>query len=370
MSIHKFKVVSLFSGAGGLDQGFLDSGKFEIVWANDNDPSVYKTFIKNHPKIAFNSKNITKVASKDIPKADIIIGGPPCQSWSVAGSNRGAKDTRGQLFYEYIRIINDLKPKMFVAENVEGIMRKTHQVEFQNIVKMFNKVGYTVHSRVLNAADYEVPQDRKRAILVGIHNKYQVNYAYPQPINPHVTLKKAISDLADLKIAAVKRTDPITDVNSYLDDTWSSQFMSRNRVRSWDDISYTIPATARQIPLHPQAPKMIKISRDDWSFDYSDPNLKFNGDNLYRRFTVKESARIQTFPDNYQFVFDKVEQAYKQIGNAVPVKLAYHLAISVNNALENLKPAPKKQLLSIKPKKKTRCVLKITRKKIVSGGSP
>jgi len=136
------KVVSLFSGCGGLDLGFTKAG-FELIYANDNDAAVWTTFEKNH-KISIDHRSLFDIKSNEIPEADGIVGGPPCQSWSLAGEMRGAKDERGQLFYEYIRILKDKKPKFFLAENVPGIMSCTHLPEFNRIVKKFSALVMTL----------------------------------------------------------------------------------------------------------------------------------------------------------------------------------------------------------------------------------
>lgn len=312
-------VISLFSGIGGLDLGFKQAG-FEIKWANDNEPSTWATYRANHPETTLDQRDIAIIPSAEIPDCDIVIGGPPCQSWSAAGSNRGASDPRGKLFYEYLRVIRDKQPKIFVAENVEGITRKTHREEFQKILTAMTSLGYTVDFKLLNSADYGVPQDRKRVIIVGL--KGSTKFQFPTEIATKISLKQALEGIAPSEAKPFRRTDVCTDWSGYLDDSWSSQFMSRNRVRSWNEVSFTIPATGRQVPLHPQAPKMIKVDRDKFEFD---------GDrrDLYRRLTVHECARIQTFPDSFRLVFNRIEQGYKMIGNAVPVRLAFHIASAI-----------------------------------------
>ncbi len=139
------KIISLFSGCGGLDLGFIQAG-FKLVFANDNDNVVWETFEKNH-SVPIDKRSLFDIKSREIPEADGIIGGPPCQSWSLAGEMRGAKDERGQLFYEYIRVLKDKKPKFFLAENVPGIVSSTHLPEFKRIIKKFSSVGYEVSYR-------------------------------------------------------------------------------------------------------------------------------------------------------------------------------------------------------------------------------
>jgi DNA (cytosine-5)-methyltransferase 1 len=321
-------VVSLFCGIGGLDLGFRQEG-FNIIWANDNCPSIWSTYQHNHPNTYLDKRSLVSINSTEIPDCDLIIGGPPCQSWSVAGSNKGANDPRGKLFYEYQRVIADKKPKVFVAENVEGILSKKHQAEFQRIIAGFENIGYQVHCQLLNASDYMVPQDRMRVIIVGIRKGTGGNFEFPAKSRTKVTLGQAIGDLTSLPIKAYKRSDRmVSDVDSYLDDSYSPQYMSRNRVRSFDELSYTIPATGRQVPIHPQAPKMIKVHTDLYRFcDDKGPEVyPRNGDTLYRRFTIHECARIQTFPDSFTLLFNNIDDGYKMLGNAVPVELARRIA--------------------------------------------
>ena len=159
-------VVSLFSGCGGLDLGFHNAG-FNIIYANDNDKTVWKTFESNL-NLTIDKRSITDINSNEIPDAIGIIGGPPCQSWSLAGSMKGTQDKRGQLFYEYVRVIKDKKPIFFVAENVPGIISKTHFPEFLKLISTFSKIGYSINFKQLNSRDYGIPQERKRVIIVGL----------------------------------------------------------------------------------------------------------------------------------------------------------------------------------------------------------
>jgi len=160
------KIVSLFTGAGGLDLGFEKAG-FKTVWANEYDKSIWETFKYNFPHVNLDKRNITDVLSSEIPDVDGIIGGPPCQSWSEAGAGRGLCDSRGQLFFEYIRILKEKEPLFFLAENVSGILSDRHSEAFDEILNSFKKLNYNVTYKLLNAHDYDVPQDRKRLIIIG-----------------------------------------------------------------------------------------------------------------------------------------------------------------------------------------------------------
>lgn len=318
-------LVSLFAGAGGLDIGFHKAG-FETIWANEYDKTIAPSFINYFPQTKFDGRSILKVPSADIPKTVTgVIGGPPCQSWSEAGARRGINDPRGQLFHEYIRVIRHCKPKFFVAENVHGIIHSRNRMSFESIVKMFNGEGYTVSWALLKASHYGVPQDRERVFIVGYHESLGKKFTFPDP-DPNVkTLKDAIYDLRNLKTGSKKITN-----HDLTTSTFSPIYMSRNRVRSWSEPSFTILATERHIPLHPQAPKMVTLGPDKKGFVEG-------SEHLYRRLTVRECARIQTFPDDYEFIYTHPRNGYKMIGNAVPVEMARRIAEKIMEDLSTEK---------------------------------
>lgn len=328
----KFKILSLFAGAGGLDLGFEKAG-FEIVYANEYDKSIWETYEKNHTT-PLDHRDIRKIDSSELPDCDGIIGGPPCQSWSEAGSLKGINDSRGQLFYDFIRILKDKKPKFFVAENVSGMLSKRHQEAVDNFIKLFEEAGYEMHIQLLNANDYNVPQDRLRVFYVGFRKDLKVDFKFPEPFSHKPTLKDTIYDLKDNAIPTLEKNK--TNGNKckfpnheYMTGSFSTIYMSRNRVRSWDEPSFTIQAGGRHAPLHPQAPKMIQIEKNKRIFE---PGKE----NLYRRLSVRECARIQTFPDDFIFYYNDVTTAYKMIGNAVPVNLAKAVAEQIKNSLDGL----------------------------------
>jgi len=325
------KIASFFSGAGGLDLGFSNSG-FNIVFANDNWEGCWETFEKNHG-ISINKKSIVDLSPDEIPEVIGFIGGPPCQSWSLAGAMRGINDLRGQLFYNYINLIKEKKPLFFLAENVAGILSPMHYKEFIKIVEAFKHIGYNVNYKLLDAKDYGVPQERKRVIIVGYHEKLGKKFEFPESNSKLLTLKDAIGDLPVPASAKEKnKTNQNLSIpnHEYMNGGFSTIYMSRNRVRSWDEQSFTIQAGGRHAPIHPQAPKMKFIEPNKREF------IK-GKEKLYRRLSVRECARIQTFPDDFIFYYNDVADGYKMIGNAVPVKLAEAIA---NKIMEDI--APKK----------------------------
>lgn len=318
--IRPVKIASFFAGAGGLDRGFESAG-FHVSWANEFDKSIWDTYRFNFPETILDTRSIVDVVADDVPDCDGMIGGPPCQSWSEAGALRGIEDQRGQLFFEYIRLLREKRPLFFLAENVSGISFSRHSAAFEQILGNFAAIGYNVSYHLLNANDYGVPQDRERVIIVGYLAQYGKHFVPPPTLQPRPTLKDAIWDLRRSVVPALdkNRANPKVKVpnHEYFVGGFSSIFMSRNRVRPWDRPSFTIQAGGRHAPLHPQAPEMISVGKDARAFVEG---------HEYRRLSVRECARVQTFPDDHMFVYQYVADGYKMIGNAVPVKFAAELA--------------------------------------------
>jgi DNA (cytosine-5)-methyltransferase 1 len=325
-------LISLFSGAGGLDKGFHNAG-FKTLVANEYDAKICPTFRANFPDVELIEGDIRKISSDRFPDGITgIIGGPPCQSWSEAGSLKGIEDARGQLFYEYIRILKDKKPLFFVAENVSGMLAQRHSAAVSGFMKLFDEAGYDVNLKMLNANDFDVPEDRDRVFYIGFRKDLEIkDFQYPTPLEHKPTLREAIWDLQDTAIPARDKNHTngaacVVPNNEYFTGAFSPIFMSRNRVRGWDEPGFTVQASGRQCQLHPQAPKMIKVETNLQKFA---PGKE----HLYRRMTVREVARIQSFPDDFVFIYDDVNYGYKMIGNAVPVNLAYHVAMQIKRTL-------------------------------------
>jgi len=260
-----------------------------------------------------------------------LIGGPPCQSWSEAGKSRGIEDHRGQLFFEFIRVLRDKKPLFFLAENVSGMLAGRHSEALENIKNHFIDSGYNLSFELLNAHDYQVPQDRKRLFFIGFRKDLNISFEFPKEFPKKRFLKDVIWDLKDNVLAAKEKNytngeDCAIDNHEYMIGGFSTMYMSRNRVRSWDEPSFTIQAGGRHAPLHPSAPKM----------EFVEPNIRIfvpSHEHLYRRLSIRECARIQTFPDNHKFYYDNLTAGYKMVGNAVPPNLAYRLAKKIQESL-------------------------------------
>ncbi|GAA8572976.1 DNA cytosine methyltransferase [Helicobacter pylori] len=324
-------LLSLFAGAGGLDLGFEKAG-FKIVVANEYDKNITPTYRLNHKNTQLLEKDIKNLQTSEINfSVDGIIGGPPCQSWSEAGNLKGIDDARGQLFYEYLRLLRELKPKFFLTENVRGMLAQRHETSVKNILNAFKECGYEVNTHLVNAKDYGVAQERLRVFYIGFRKDLKVNYIFPKGSThlKKLTLKDVIWDLKDSVVCALaknKRNPKAINNHEYFIGSYSPIFMSRNRVKNWDEQAFTIQASGRQCQLHPQAPKMAKFGKNDCRFIE-------NYQHLYRRLSVRECARIQGFDDDFYFVYENLNDAYKMIGNAVPVSLAKEIAVSIYKVL-------------------------------------
>lgn len=332
-------VVSFFAGCGGLDLGFEHAG-FRVLWANEFESHCSATYIRNHPNTEFVLEDICKIDPNTIPNCDGFIGGPPCQSWSVGGKQKGLDDVRGQLFLKYIELISVKKPKFFVIENVKGMLDEKFKNVFNDFLDTLNCAGYNVHWTLLNAVDFRIPQSRERVFLVGFRKDLNVSFTFPIPTcDKPITLEQAIGDItvtptfySNEKIENSEKEESV-DPKLYNHHVLASnlgQFYSRgNRRRGWQQPSFTINATADFAPLHPSSPKMIYHGHENWKF-------QLDKIGQYRRMSVRECARVQTFPDNFIFEYEDIRDAYKMIGNAVPPRLGYEIAKSILNAFDGM----------------------------------
>lgn len=328
------KVISLFSGCGGLDLGFERAG-FEIPVANEYDKTIWATYKANHPKTQLIEGDIRHIQEINFPdEIDGIIGGPPCQSWSEAGALRGIDDARGQLFFDYIRILKSKQPKFFLAENVSGMLANRHSQAVQNLLKMFDECGYDVSLTLVNAKNYGVAQERKRVFYIGFRKDLNIQFQFPQGSTADdkhkLTLKDVMADLQKTAVPASEKNyanPQAINNNEYFTGSFSTIFMSRNRVKAWNEQGFTVQASGRQCQLHPQAPKMVKYGENDFRFVTGQ-------EHLYRRMTVREVARLQGFPDNFKLIYQKIDDGYKMIGNAVPVQLAYEIAVAIKQVFQ------------------------------------
>ena len=337
------KVISLFSGIGGLDLGFELAGH-KTVFANDIMAVACETFSKYFNKFRrteiLTPESYNELYAKgklpqlpvvcgdiadieNFPEGDIVTGGFPCQGFSMIGT-RLETDPRNRLYLQFSRVVDNANPKFFVAENVRGLLQLYKGKVFEAIKEEFRstgKLGYKVQSKLLNAKHYGAAQDRERVIIIGVRQDLDFDYKYPDPTHgppeffgddyngqkPIKTLRKEIGRFAPPK------------EHEIYNGKFSPLYMSRNRKRGWDSPSFTIQANAMHVPLHPSSCRMVKVETDKFVFEPE------QGD--YRRLTPKECLAIQSFPRDFiKKVQGSIQQQYTQIGNAVPPKLAYAIA--------------------------------------------
>lgn len=335
----KPKMVSLFSGCGGLDLGFETAG-FDIVWANDFDSDAQAVYRLNIGDI--DGRDIMSVGVEDIPDCDILTAGFPCQPFSNAGNRKGVHDSRGMLYKECLRIIEKKKPKVIVFENVKGLL-STKYIDGRKLVDVIvedlsnlDGIGYNVDYKLINASDYGVPQNRQRVLFIGIRKDLNVDFVFPKKMDKEGLAVGNILDIPD-------------DVPNQVDWPLSPQAMEM--------IEY-IPegGSWKDVPYERLAPRFRKI-RDNMK-KYHSPNFyrRFARNEICgtmtasaqpencgivhpvenRRFTIREVARIQTFPDDFIFIDDNMKNItamYKVIGNAVPVKMANVIATAIKEQI-------------------------------------
>ena len=312
MTERMFTAGSLFCGAGGLDIGF-DRAGFKTIWANDFNADACKTHqLWSDAEVVCG--DVGKVNVNDIPDVDVMLGGFPCQGFSLSGP-RKLDDSRNILYQHYVRIVKAKQPLMFVGENVKGLLTMGGGQIIDAIIQDFSDCGYDVYYQLLNAKDYEVPEDRERVIIVGFRKDLGIfDFQYPKKSMHQIFLREALAQIPD------------PDPGDVCEAPYSSRYMSRNRKRGWDDVSFTIPAMAKQVPLWPGSPDMVKVGEDHWMF----------GENgVTRRLSWQEASAVQTFPIDMVFVGDLVSK-YKQIGNAVPCKLAESIGKHLFDILSNM----------------------------------
>ncbi|MGN7203814.1 DNA cytosine methyltransferase [Pedobacter sp. SAFR-022] len=315
----KLQVVSLFSGSGGLDLGFLATNQFEIIFANDFNEQACKTYshnIGNHIRCG----DISKV--RGLKQADVLIGGPPCQGFSTANPARSFEDPRNQLFKEYSRILKEVKPKVFLMENVSGMTTMQNGQVFRIIKKELAECGYKIFDRLLNAKDFGVPQNRRRIFIVGVRNDIQGDFVFPVPVEQHCnTIRELFLD------NEIEENDP-NHVISKLTPLNKKRLEFIPPGGSMKDC----PADLRNNSDTKRAMRRLDLDKVSYTIVHN------NCDHYYhptedRRITIREMARIQGYPDTYIFFGSKSEQS-KQVGNSVPIQLAKAMAEGIYTFLK------------------------------------
>ena len=324
-----YKLLTLFCGCGGLDLGFVGGfdylgkhytkNKVSIVYASDINEPACKTYNTNfeHKCVC---KDICEEIPEQLPDCDIIIGGFPCQDFSLAGNRKGFSADRGVLYKQMMRIVKEKQPKIFVAENVEGITIPIDDyVPINIIIDDFKSIGYRVKYKLLNAADFGVPQIRKRVIIIGVRQDIKKEYVYPKPtVSRWVTVKEGIDDLWPLLGTNVVKNHTLKDYSKA--KFYPGGHGQGNRLLDPDKPSCTIRAEHHgNIEGHYRT--LDESNREDVT--------------KWRRLSVRECARIQSFPDTFVFPVG-ASSAYRQIGNAVAPVFAWNIAKSIIDFLDNL----------------------------------
>jgi len=367
----KYRVIDLFAGAGGLSYGFAHDNDFHIVAANEIAYDMAQTYTLNHPDTKVYNCDIKAFGLQNlqddfhIQKGDIhlIIGGPPCQAYSTVGK-RILDDPRGQLFQEYYRILKELEPQTFIFENVKGLLSMGKGELFQTIISLFESLGYTVYHKVLNSADYGVPQIRERVIIVG--SKLPHKYLFPLPTHsnsnnlsesefkPYLTLAEAISDLPFIKSGEESfayATPPQNDFQKQMRKNAPAKLMDHSAPKNNErlvKIMELLPdgGSPQDLPedLRPKSGFKNTYCRLWWNRpsttitrNLSTPSSsRCIHPKAPRPLTTREGARIQCFPDSYRFYGSRSSKNL-QIGNAVPTFLSMALKESIKMHLENTK---------------------------------
>lgn len=311
--MESLKIASLFCGCGGTDVGMIGGFDFlgkeyspndtEIVYANDIEDSACKIFQKNFGLIP-DKRDIREVKSEEIPTIDILTGGFPCQSFSIVAQNPkrlGVKDERGLLFFEMCRILEDKQPKAFIAENVKGLLSANKGEAFPLIISEFEKAGYTVVHKLINAASYGVPQRRERVIIVGIRNDLGFSYSFPDEVcksaDEYATLGQIVEEKVDPKYFFSDKA-----VQGMMN---AKKDMNKGRAQDLDKPCNTVGSHLAKVSLNSTDPVLIQEGK-------------------YRRFTPREVARIQSFPESFELIGSEGAQ-YRALGNAIAPVMIWHI---------------------------------------------
>lgn len=311
------RVVSLFSGAGGLDLGFKKAG-FDIVWANDFDYDAVETYKRNIGNHIVHG-SILDISADEIPDCDVVIGGFPCQGFSQANLLRFEDDERNQLYLEFLRVVKHKKPKFFFAENVRGILSLANGAAIKKIESDFESAGYHLQKRLFNVADFGVPQSRYRVILVGVRSDIDFNYVYPEETHcsPKKRSEKNLKSWLSVGEALKDIPEPEESGHCLINHIYS-QYKVTNR-------NFT-----GHRKTDPDKPSPTILARGNGKGGVCAIQHPRN----HRRMSVRESATVQTFPYNFEFI-GSMSSCYRQVGNAVPPLFAEKLALQLKSFVGN-----------------------------------
>lgn len=317
----KLKIASLFCGCGGTDVGmegdffylgkYYDNTGMKVVYANDIEKSACDMFAANFG-LQPDNRDIREVRAAELPDFDILTGGFPCQSFSIVAQNPprlGIRDEKGKLFFEMCRILKERQPKCFIAENVKGILTANKHQAFPLILREFENSGYNIKWKVVHAVEFGIPQKRERVIIVGFRKDLHINFAFPEAVTPEasqfIPLKTVLQDHFDDKYWFSQRA-----VDGMMKNR---ETMNKGRAQDIDKPCNTVGAHLAKVSLNSTDPVLFQ-------------------DGKYRRFTPREVARIQSFPDNFKLTGSDTAQ-YRALGNAIPPVMFWYIAEAVRKAL-------------------------------------
>ncbi|WP_222703243.1 DNA cytosine methyltransferase [Fusobacterium polymorphum] len=334
----QLKAIELFAGAGGLALGIEKAG-FNTIGLIEIDKNACDTLKLNRPNWNIINENIATISSKDLEslfsikkgELELLSGGAPCQAFSYAGKRLGLEDTRGTLFYHYALFLKKLQPKIFLFENVKGLLSHDKGKTHETIINVFKEEGYTIYEKVLNAWDYGVAQKRERLIIVGIRNDLlnKLNFLFPTPHNYKPILRDILLDCPESKGVAYseykKKIFELVPPGGYWKDI--PKEIAKEYMKSCWDMEGGRTGILRRLSLD-EPSLTVLTSPSQKQTDRCHPIEA-------RPFTIRENARCQSFPDEWIFSGSIADQ-YRQVGNAVPVNLAYEVALEIRKALEML----------------------------------
>ncbi|RYF47031.1 MAG: DNA cytosine methyltransferase [Cytophagaceae bacterium] len=330
----EIRVLSLFSGCGGMDFGVEAAGG-HVIFSNDILLDACKTLEKYFAAADVRNADISKIQT--FPNADIVVGGYPCQSFSMAGNRDPKRDERTNLYKQFLRVVSIVRPKYFLAENVSGLKALSNGTFLKEQLDAYDRAGYSVTYKLLNAKDYGVPQSRKRLFIVGVRKDLNQTFEFPKPTHGKTTIESGPL------LPYASHGDAIKDLPLWPEGEFyhrphdpagpfSWYYMSRNRKAKWADPAFTVVANWRHITLHPASPVMTLTwsnladgwkQRWDFSAHYEHLEGYLEREKLEepRRLSWRECALIQSFGTDFSPV-GEVDSKFTQIGNAVPPKLA------------------------------------------------
>lgn len=318
-----YKVASLFSGCGGADLGIVggftfnkkkyNALPFKLIYASDIDQRALNTHKLNFSSEKTVCADICNIPSEDIPEHDVLVGGFPCQSFSTVNPNKDPFDDRANLYKQMVRIAADKKPKVVIAENVKGFMTLHRGQIFRRVIKAFEDAGYVMHTQLINAADYGVPQKRERVILVGIRKDLNLPFQFPAKTHEiaWTPLSVAVPELAIQEQKYYFSERAVQGMKN------AKNNMKRGLYQDLNEPCLTVTSHLAKVSLNSRDPVLLVDTEKE----------------LYRRFTPREAARIQSFPDTFEFAGSETD-AYRQIGNAIPPVMFWHISNAIANILK------------------------------------